>query len=147
MSTETSLVASKTLSRHQENFSMFLTLTNDNSADLRQGEEVILNGNLTVAKRSVGTTFPIGVVTVGGADGELVTVATVIQRTLRAIAKGGTLAAGAFVKPNGTWNAAGCPEYVAVAAGDYASAIVLSGGNVDTEIVVGFLRTPFKKDS
>lgn len=139
--------ASKTVSRYKETYGVFLTLTNSDGADLRAGQEAVLENDLTVQHRTLGTQFPIGIVDVGGADGAKVTVHTCFQRTLQAIAKGGTINVGAFVKPNGTWNAAGIPEYVAVAAGDYASAIVIDGGAVDTEITLGVLRTPFKKDS
>jgi len=110
------------------------------------GEEVNIESatNMSVEKRDAGTDFPIGIVTVGGAVGEKVTIATCLQRTCLAMAKGGTLNAGALVKPNGTFNASGVPEYVATASGDYVSAIVLSGGVVDTEITIGILRAPFQ---
>lgn len=154
MSSETSMTASKTLHRHEEQGLLFLTLTNSDGATLKVGQEVVLENNLTVQKRSAGSEFPIGVVTVGGIDGDLVTVATCFQRTTLAIAKGGTINVNTFVKPNGTVQASGIPEYVAAVApiysngtttsvlGDYASGIVLRGGNVDTEIVVGLFRQP-----
>lgn len=143
MSTETSMTASKTLHRHEEHGLLFLTLTNSNGSALVVGEEVTIESNLSVDKRGGGTEYPFGIVTVGGADGELVTIATCLQRTSLATAKGGTLNAGTFVKPNGT-TTNGIPEYVAAVDGDYISAIVLKGGNVDTEIVIGILRTPFR---
>lgn len=153
MSTETSMTASKTLHRHEEHGLLYLTLTNSDAAALVVGQEVVIEADLSVDKRGAGTEFPFGIVTVGGGVGELVTIATCLQRTSLAIAKGGTLNAGTFVKPNGTVTN-GIPEYVAAVGavlsngtttsvvGDYASAIVLKGGNVDTEIVIGILRTP-----
>lgn len=154
MATETSMTKSLTLSKHAEREAVFLTLLNATGAALVAGQEVYISANLTVVKRSTGAQFPIGVVTVGGADAENVTVHTVFQRTLKAHAKGGTINFGTFVKPNGTVNADGCPEYVAAAVpslsggtntsvvGDYCSAIVLSGGAVDTIIELGVFRTP-----
>lgn len=140
------MAASKTLFKHEEQGLVFLTLLNTSGAELKVGQEVNIESglNLSVEKRDAGTDFPLGVVTVGGVDGDQVTIATCLQRTCLAVAKGGTLNAGANVKPNGTYNAAGMPEYVATSAGDYVSAIVLSGGAVDTEIIVGILRSPFQ---
>lgn len=137
---------SKTLFRHEEHNLVHLTMVNAAGATLRAGQEVNIKSatNMSVELRDGGTDFPFGIVTVGGADGDKVTVVTCIQRTCLAMAKGGTLNAGAAVKPNGTWNAAGEPEYVATASGDYVSAVVLSGGAVDTEITVGILRSPFQ---
>jgi hypothetical protein len=139
--------ASITLSRHKATYGVFLTLVNSSGATLNAGQEVKLENDLTVDKRSVGTEFSIGVVDVGGADGEKVSVHTPFNRTLKAIAKGGTLNVNTFVKPNGTWNAAGLPEYVVAVNGDYVSAIVIDGGAVDTVIELGILMCPFKKDS
>jgi hypothetical protein len=147
MTTGSVMNASLTLSRHKATYGVFITFTNSSGATLNAGQEVILENDLTVDKRSVGTTFPIGVVDVGGVDGDKVTVHTCFARTLKAVAKGGTINVGTFVKPNGTWNALGLPEYVAVANGDYASAIVIDGGAVDTVIELGVFQTPFKKDS
>lgn len=144
MATETSMTKSVTLSRDAETYGVFLSFINDVNSALVAGQEVFISGNGIVTKRLLGSSFPAGIVTVGGAVGDLVTVHTPFQRTLKAHAKGGTLAAGVFVKPNGTLNADGKPEYVAAAPvlGDFVSAIVLKGGAVDTEIVLGILRTP-----
>jgi hypothetical protein len=138
--------ASKTLFKHEEHHLVHLSLINTSPAALRAGEEVNIKAatNLSVEKRDAGADFPIGIVTVGGAVGERVTVATCLQRTVQAIAKGGTINAGALVKPNGVWNVAGLPEYVAAVATDFISAVVLSGGVVDSEITIGILRAPFK---
>ncbi len=142
--TETSMTKALTLSRQIEKFMVYLTFLNGSGAELKAGQEVFISANMTVNKRTTGAQFPIGVVSIGGADAENVTVACCIQRSLKAHAKGGTLAAGVFVKPNGTYNADGTPEYIAAAPalGDYVSAIVLSGGAVDTTLELGILRTP-----
>jgi hypothetical protein len=140
--TETSMSKSVTLFRHSEEKPVHLSLLA--AVDLKQGQEVYLSANMTVSLRNAGSQFPIGIVTVGGKAGDLVTVGSCIQRSVLAHAKGGTINFNTFVKPNGTFNADGTPEYVAaaVALGDFVSAIVLSGGAVDTLIQLGFLRTP-----
>lgn len=145
MSTGSIQNASKTISRYYETYLLYLTLTNGQVDKLINGQEVYISGNNSVTKRTTGTQFPIGVVSVGSVDHRTtVTVSTCLQRDLYCTAKGGTLAAGTFVKPNGNIAADGTPEYVATIAGDYASGIVLAGGAVDTEIRVGILRSPFR---
>lgn len=152
--TESIMAASKTIFRQPETEGCILTFTNNASAALNVGQEVFVSGNMLVNKRTTAAQFPIGVITQGGADTEKVSVFTCFQRTIRAVAKGGTINAGAFVIPNGTYNAVGLPEYVAATGpvisngvttsvlGDYASGVVLKGGNVDTEIEIGFFRMP-----
>jgi len=148
MATESIMPASVTISKHAEPTGVILTLTNAFAGTLFQGQEVIMSANLSVTKRTTGTQLPIGVVTVGKGTGERVSVFTAFQRTVKGIAKGGTIAAGATVKPNGNWNTAivaeGLPEYTATAAGDYVSGVVISGGAVDTVIEIGILRTPYQ---
>ncbi len=142
MSTETSMLKSKTLFKHENHTGVILSLTASGSA-LVPGQEVYISADLSVSKRT-GAQFPAGVVTVGGADGKYVSVYTPFSRTIQAHSKGGTINFGTFVKPNGTVNADGMPEYVAAVAGDYASALVIDGGNVDTEIMIGILTAPFQ---
>lgn len=119
-----------------------LGFTNDSGAALSEGQEVILKTAGTVDKRSSGTTRPIGVVIKGGANAARVTVRTCFTAVLNGIAKGGTINAGTFVKPNGTLNADGKPQYVAAVAGDYSLAIVVKGGAVDSEIKIAILDAP-----
>lgn len=145
MSTESIIAKSLTLSRHKDFSLVFMSFTISNGgAAMVAGQECIINGNMTIGKRTLGTQFPIGVVDVGGADGTLVAVATCFQRSLVAHCKGAAIAANAFVKPNGTVNADGSPEYVATVAGDYVSAICISGGILDAQITLGVLSSPFQ---
>ena len=106
------------------------------------GQEVVLNGDLQVAHKTTATVIPIGIVDVGGADSELVTVATNFQRTLKGTAKLGAFTAGDLVVPNGTVGADGVPEYVAAVATNYAQAIVIKGGIADAQVELGILRSP-----
>lgn len=130
--------------RYKETYGVHLTLVNDSGGNLEPGQEVIINGDLTVDKRDAGTEFPIGVITVGGADGEKITVLTDFKTDVKGIAKGAPLTAGAFVKPDGTLGADNRVNFVATAAGDYASAVVLQGGAAAGEIYVGVLRSALK---
>lgn len=132
--------ASKTVIRYDRSYGLNLSFINDNGAALEKGMEVKVDGNNLVAERAAGD-FPIGYVTVGGADGERVTVRVIGEAVMKAHAKGGTIAAGAFVKPNGTINASGLPEYVAATTG-YALAIVITGGAVDTDLDILILEHP-----
>lgn len=134
-----------TLSPFGENESVDLTLLNGEPTDaLNQGQLVYLSGNNAVRKITLGTQYPLGVVKTGGLAGKKLAVQTSLCRDLHCIAKGGTIAAGAFVKPNGNLSVNGLPEVVAVAAGDYTQMVVLSGGAVDTQIRIGVLRVPMK---
>ena len=111
MTTGTVQSASVTLSKHRETKLVTLTLTNGEGAELFHGQEVSLTGNLEVSKRDVAAQKSIGVVSIGGLDGEEVSIATAFQRTLKVIAKGGTLTAGDQVLPDGTRDANGLPGY------------------------------------
>lgn len=145
MSTGSIQSPSKTITRFYETYALFLTLTNGSGGDLVSGQEVYISANNAVSKRTLGTQFPIGTVTVGKKpDIATVAVATVFQRDILGIANGGTLNAGSFVRQNGTVTATGQPQYVACAAGDYAMGIVLSGGTAGSEVRVGVLRSPFQ---
>lgn len=137
--------ASKTLSKHAESAMVFLTLTNGAGGNIKDGQEVYISANNTVSIRTLGTQFPIGICTVGKVPHrETVAVASAFQRDILGIATGGAIAAGAFVRTNGTLNADGVPQYVACVADDYAMGVVLSGGASGAEIRVGVLRSVFK---
>lgn len=136
-----------TLVVHKAQGTLELTFTNASGARLEAGHTVVLSNNMAVGKRATASanTFPTGVVTVGGEDGEQVTVATPFAMVQKAVAKGGTLAVNALLVSNGNIDATSkVPEYVAASTGDYANAVVLSGGAVDAEILVGILHTPIK---
>lgn len=105
------------------------------------GQEVYLSGNNTVAIRTLATQRPIGVVATKVKDGVLAIRNAIFDNVITALAKGGTLAAGALVMQDGTVNATSLlPNYVAVATGNLASGIVLSGGAAAAEIKVGLLN-------
>lgn len=113
---------------------------------LEVGQEVYLSGNNTVSKRTTGTQFPIGTVSTPSRTGDTnVVVKTVLERVIQGIAIGGTLSAGAFVKPNGNVSTADqLPEYVAAASGDFAGAILMKGGAANAIIEVGILESPVR---
>ena len=133
-----------TLSKYQEEDALDLTL--GAATTLNKFESVYLTGNKIVSRRSAGTQFPIGIVlvtpTAAGAD---VTVRTCFTIDLKGTNKNGSaVAAGAFMKQNNNVGLDGKLEYVSAATGDYADAIVLSGGAADAEIILGILRVPVK---
>lgn len=132
------------LSPFSEKNALPLTLVNNSAGALGVGQEVIINADNSVTKRTTGAQFPIGTVKVGGAVGDFVTVETVFNRDLHAEANGGTLATGSFVRHNGALNADNVPQVVAAVATEYAMGIVLAGGAAGTIIRVGILRSPIK---
>lgn len=142
MATESIKSANKTIRRYFNEESLALTCIA--AGDLYEGQEVKITADQTVNKRTVGTEFPIGYVKVGATSGNEVTVVVNASSDLTAKAIGGTLSAGAFVKPNGNISTDGVPEYVATASGDYANAIVLTGGAANAEIRLLLLNTPVK---
>lgn len=115
-----------------------LSFVNDSGAALAAGDEVILKTDGTVDIRDAGTELPLGVVIKGAADGERVTVRTPFTAVIKAIATGGTINAGSFVKPNGS-KTLSIPQYVVVSANDYAIGLVLKGATVGNAIVVGIV--------
>lgn len=129
----------KTLVQNSEKEGLILTLSA--GANLKVGQEVRISGNNQVNTR-IGTQYPIGVAQSTVASGENVDVRVNLAQDLRAIAIGGTLTAGQFVKPNGTFSSEGLPQYVATATGDFAIGIVISGGVANSEIRVGILKAP-----
>ena len=143
MTTGTVLSPSITLSKHKEDYTVNLTLTNGEGAELFHGQEVHVTGNLEVSKRDVATQKSIGVVSIGGVDGERVTIATSFQRTLKVIAIGGTLTADDQVVPDGSRDSSGRPGYKAAVTTNYVSGIVLSGNTVGLEALIGVVRTPY----
>ncbi len=137
MATETFKVANKTIV-HENEYVTFQT-----SQVLEVGQEVYISANRTVSKRTAGTQVPIGTVSTPSRTGDTNTVVkTFFSRVIQGIAKGGTIAAGTFLKPNGNVSAADqLPEYVAAAANDYASAVVINGGAVDSIIEIGVFES------
>lgn len=105
------------------------------------GQEVYISANNTVALRTLATQRAIGVVATKVKEGNLTIRNAIFNDAIVALAKGGTLAAGALVMQDGTVNATSLlPNYVAVATGNLASGIVLSGGAAAAEIKVGILN-------
>lgn len=115
-----------------------LGFTNDSGADLKRGDEVILKTDGTVDIRDAGSERPIGIVVVGGADGDRVTVRTYFTAVMNAIATGGAIVAGVPVVPNGS-KTDGVPQYIAAVATNYYCAITLNSVAQDADVVVGIL--------
>jgi hypothetical protein len=134
---------SLTVSKYYEPHSLDLTLRNGSGGDLVHGQEVFLSANNSVNKRATGAQYPIGVVKVGGKNGDNVTIATSFQRDMLALASG-AIAVGDPVRPTGVLDAAGRPTYVVATAGQWAQAVCLRAAADGAEARLGFLRVPFK---
>jgi predicted RecA/RadA family phage recombinase len=109
------------------------------------GAFVYLSANNTVTTVStMASQAPIGqAISSASAAGESVAVATFFDRIFNVVAKGGTLNANTYVKPNGTVSTAsgsvGFPEVVAVAVTDPKQFLVLQGGAADATIRIAFI--------
>lgn len=138
--------AARILSPFFEKASLSLTLLQGGATALKEGQEVYLSAAGTVQARTLGTQFPIGTVTVGKSDrnGPRVTVSTVFNRDINATAGASAIAAGDFVKQNGTKGSDNEPVYVAAAVGDYVLGVALAGAAANGTLRVGVLRAPFK---
>lgn len=132
-----------TVSKYYEPHSLDLTLRNGSGGALVHGQEVFISANNSVNKRVSGTTYPVGVVKVGGANGKDVTIATSFQRDMKAKA-GELLTFGMFVRPSGVMDASGRPTYVEADAGEFAMAVVIQGAANAGEARLGVLRVPIQ---
>lgn len=139
-STGTIQSAFKTIVKFFERESLDLTFKG--TVDLTDGQEVVMNGANEVTIRTTGTKLPIGTVKGKGFAGYPVTVQTFFQKTVQGIAFGAGLNHGATVKPNGTVDSLGRPQYVIVVDGDYCAGIVISGAVSGGEVRIGILRSP-----
>lgn len=117
------------------------------SGTVSKGQEVAITSNGTIVGRGATLSVrPIGVVDVGNDINTNNTMASVYvygDMLLNGIAKGGTLAVGAFVSQDNTrdsstyeWN------YITAASGTYATGVVVSGGAAGVAIKVLALPQP-----
>jgi hypothetical protein len=140
--------ASNQTLKNWEKDCVHLSFVNDSGAALVVGQEVTLKTTGKVDKRNAGTDVPIGMVWIGGADQERVTVRLNCNLTMKAKAIGGTLNAGTFVVPNGNIDSTyETPEVIAAAEGDYVTMIVIKGGLANAQIILGWLKSPFLLNS
>jgi hypothetical protein len=110
---------------------------------LEIGQEVYISGNKAVAKRTTGAQFPIGIVETPSTEAnQVVAIKTGFSRVIQGVAIGGTIAAGALVRPNGVLSTDDLPQYVATTTGNLATAIVLKGGSANAVIEIGILDSP-----
>lgn len=137
MSTGTVQNASKTLYKNIQTGAIRQTFTAD--ADLVAGDSVKVSGNGLVDKAGA-TDLAVGVVLVGGLDGETVTVlVSAYVADALCVATGGAITAGSLVTFTGSATN-GVPNVAEAVAGDVVKGIVLSGGNTNTEIRVGIVN-------
>ena len=132
---------SKTLIRYNTQGSISIPLTAVGGA-VNMGQAVRMNGNLGCSPAGAAD-FPIGTVEVAAAQGKKATVRLNADCTVEGVANGAALAAGAFVRQDGTFAADGSPNYVVAAAGNYACGVVLNGAASGGAITVAHVA-PFK---
>ena len=127
-----------TISKFFDNGGIRLSMTNGEGAEIKNGSEVSISGDNEVELRDTATDRPLGIVEIGGLDGEKVTVHIFGQRTLKVVAKSGAFVAGDLVKYTGTQDADGVPEYTAAATGNLIVAHVIVGALEDAvaEVVI-----------
>jgi len=113
--------------------------TNSQGAALAKGDEVYMHTDGTVKLRTLGTQIPLGVVMVGAADGERVTVREFFTLVLDVLNGGaGTINAGVLVVPLGT-KTNDIPEYDAGAATNKSCAVVIIGAIAGGAMRIGIL--------
>jgi hypothetical protein len=136
--------AARTLVRHYAAGLLDMTFLNgEATAKLYDGQEVVLSANGTVVDRSATTSVrPLGVVRVGGDAGTNVSVTVFGVKTIEGNAKGGTLAAGDYVRQDGTVGTDNAPNYVAAGSTTVATGIVLRGATATNPIEVLVLPQP-----
>lgn len=146
MGTESIQSKSKTLHRIYQSYGVFLNALNGEGANtLYQGQAVYISANNSVKAKTLGSQFAIGVVNVGNAVGEELSVRANILCDSLAKAIGANQAAGTLVRYNGNRNSTtGIPEVVVAADGEYADAIVFKGGNANDEIRILVLQSQVK---
>lgn len=116
------------------------TFTNSQGAALAKGDEVYLHTDGSVKLRNAGTQRPLGVVVVGGDDGERVTVRTYFTVEMDVINNsGGDVDAGDLLVPEGVKDADGRPQYVAAVATNLVCAVALVPASDGTVVRVGIL--------
>lgn len=143
MTTSSIQNASVTLTRLYETYAVHMTLTNDSGGDLKPGQAVYVNGDMTVDVADAAGDLPIGFVTVGGGDGEKVTVRTNFLQDIQGTAAVAAHAAGTLVRQNGTLESNGKPQFIVAASTEYAHGIVLNGAAaIGDPINVGMFRSP-----
>lgn len=116
------------------------------ATELKQGTIVKLATDGTVAAVTAVTDRPLGRVTSGwdGNDAGQVRVLTPFSAEVRGLADG-TVAIGAELAALSFDGTANLQNYKAAVATNWVSAIALSGGADNAEIVVGVLRVPYYK--
>lgn len=140
MSTESIQQASVTLFKNYETFAVHPSLTNGSGAEIFAGQEVFISGDREVSPRNAGAQIPIGVCIVGAADGDRVSIRSLFYSDLNANAAG-AIAAGVLVRPDGTRDASGRPNYVAAATGELASGIVIVGTAAAGPLYIGLFKS------
>lgn len=116
-----------------------LGFTNDSGETLTIGQEVVFKGDGTLARRTDGSEPMLGIIARGGEVGEKVAVRTLFSAVATVIAKD-TLNAGDLVVPGDfAKNEDGLTSYRLANQNEYCSAIVVDGGDINTQIKVGIL--------
>lgn len=119
-----------------------LGFTNDSGGALTKGDEVTLKVDGSVDLRSLGTEYPLGIVVVGAADGERVTVRTPFTALMDVTnVNAGTIDAGDLLIPKGTKDANGRPNYDIAAATNLSMVMALTQAATTAIVKVAVLES------
>lgn len=106
---------------------------------IAEGDEVVISGNMSVAKKTAGTQRIIGYAEIGAAIGQKATIHIIAQNIfVGKLASNRT--AGNLVTQDGTAvNADGTNNYKLSAQADYATGILLEGGSTGANVRIAVI--------
>jgi len=92
-----------------------------------QGQEVVLQADKTIVKRTTGAQIPLGIVEIGAKEGEYAVITVPVQYTSE-VEIDATVVPGDFARDTGTLNADERPIFTLAASGEYSMAMVGKAG-------------------
>lgn len=122
-----------------------LSFLSSDAAAMKAGQEVYQHTDGSIKKRTTGTQKPLGILMSDCPIGERGLVRVPFHLVLTATVKTANLNAGVEVKPDGTLDADGYPNYVAAVSGDYVQSLTIKAGLVGAHVRIGILQSAYVK--